>query len=527
MTDSAGVLAPAAGLARLAARASGLAGWRRIAVAAALGALSVAALPPVYFVPALVPAFVGLLWQLEGVASRRGAFALGWAFGLGHFAAGLYWVGIAFLVDAPAFGWMMPFAVAGLAGGLALFPALATLAAWLFPGGRAARVLVLAVAWTAAAWLRGHVLTGFPWNLLATAWTFSDTMIQSVALFGAWGLSFLTVLAAAAPATLADVESGRRRWRLPAVAFGLLAAVFAGGALRLAWAPAPGSDSVPEVRLRIVQPNIPQREKWRGDLRLEHLKRHLQMSRQPGFGEVTHVIWPETAVPYFLSRAEGLREALASVAPRGGALITGLPRLEAREGSETAIYNSLVALGPDGRTLAIYDKFHLVPFGEYVPLSDWLPLQKLTAGRRDFTAGPALRTLDVPGLPPFSPLICYEAIFPGQVVAPGGQPGWLLNLTNDGWFGRSSGPYQHLASARLRAVEEGLPLVRAANTGISVVVDPYGRVLHRRDLGERGVIDAPLPAAPPAAPPYARLGDGVLLLGLLLATAVAVRRRSR
>jgi apolipoprotein N-acyltransferase len=517
---------PAAhGLARLAATVGGFGVARRLVLAVALGVLAVGALPPVHLVPLLIPAFTGLVWQLDGVRSRVGAFWLGWAFGLGFFGAGLYWVGIAFLVEAQVYGWMMPFAVLGLAAGLAIFVGLATLAVYLLPlTGTAARVLALTLAWSAAAWLRGHVLTGFPWNLTATVWDPWPVMLQGTALAGAYGLSLVTVFAAAAPATLASPGGWGRRLALPLVAVGLLGALAAGGSLRLGTAPAVGERVVDEVTLRLVQPSIAQADKWAPDKRIEHIKRYLSMTRLPGKGRVTHVIWPETALPVFLSNQPDLRGPLGRVTPDGGALLTGLPRVRAGDGGRR-LYNSLVALGPSGDTLTSYDKFHLVPFGEYVPFEDWLPLDKLTPGRTGFSAGPGPRTLQVPGAPPLSPLICYEAIFPGNVTGSGPRPGWLLNVTNDAWFGRSSGPYQHLASARLRAVEEGLPLVRAANTGISVVVDPWGRTLARLDLGVSDILDSPLPRAVPATP-YARFGDAThAVLLLLVAGGVVLVRR--
>ncbi len=510
---------------RLARAVRDLAGWRRLVLAAVLGASAVAALPPIHAVPLLIPAFTGLVWQIEGVRRRTGAFWLGWAFGVGFFGAGLYWIGIAFLVQAAVHGWMMPFAVGGLAAGLAVFTGLVALAVHLLPcRSTAARVLALTLAWMLASWLRGHVLTGFPWNLLATVWDPWPVMQQSAALWGAWGLSLVTVLGAAAPATLGANGGAVRRWRLPAAAALVLAALALGGWARLAAAPAPGSADVEGVRLRLVQAAVPQREKWAADKRVAHLNRHLRLTRRPGIRTITHVIWPETAVPLFPSKTDGLRQAFASVAPAGGALLTGLPRLDGA-GDGRRLYNALFVVGPDGGTRARYDKFHLVPFGEYVPLKEWLPIPKLTAGRSGFAAGPGPRTLAVPGAPPVSPLICYEAIFPGAVTAET-RPGWLLNVTNDAWFGVSSGPYQHLASARLRAVEEGLPLVRAANTGVSVVVDAFGRTRARLGLEEKGVLDSRLPASIRPTP-YARLADAVpAVLWLALAAAfVAVQRR--
>jgi len=524
----------AAPLGRLAHRTAGLAGWRRLALAALLGASTALALPPVYLVPLLVPAVVGLLWLTAGTRRGRSAFWVGWAFGLGHFAAGLYWIGIAFFVDAARHAWMMPFAVLGLAAGLAIFKGLMlaglrALPLWDRPGDTAqawARVLVLAALWTLAEWLRGNLLTGFPWNLAATVWGFWPAAQQSAALVGAWGLSLLTVLAAGLPA-LSGWSAGRRgAWTGVGAAVAVVAVAIGGGMLRLQTAPAPGSAVHDGVRLRLVQPGIPQHLKWRDDLRLQHLRKHVELSRRPGFDRRTHVIWPETAVPYFLSRQPDVRGLLARAAPADGGLLTGAPRLADRDGRRV-YHNSLLALGPDGRELGRYDKVHLVPFGEYVPLRRYLPLPRLAQGAGDFTPGTGHGALDVPGLPPFSVLICYEAIFPREVVKPGTRPGWLLNVTNDAWFGVSSGPYQHLASARLRAIERGLPLVRAANTGISAIVDPWGRTLARLDLQAVGVLDGPLPRAIAWGTPYARFGDltaFLLVLGALAAGA-GLRRR--
>jgi apolipoprotein N-acyltransferase len=525
----------AAPLQALAERTAALGGWRRLALAAGLGALSAAALPPVYLVPLLVPAFVALAWMLDGTATRQGAFWLGWAFGLGQFAAGLYWIGIAFFVDAEKHAWMMPIAVLGLSAGLAIFPGLAALAARALPVGWGARTaaawpraLALAAAWCALEWLRGAILTGFPWNLMGSVWSFHPAPQQAAALAGGWGLSLVTVLAAALPAALGWAR-GRAAWT-PVLAAALLVATLAGGgALRLAAAPGPGEAVVEGVALRLVQPGIPQHLKWRDDLRRQHVRDQVRLSRGAGFDSRTHVIWPETAVPFFLPRQGGpeLRRALASAAPADGALITGAPRVTQGPDGQQRLHNGLIALGPDGQTLASFDKFHLVPFGEYVPLRNWLPVDKITPGRVDFSPGPGPRNLEVPGVPAFSPLICYEAIFPREVVRPGTRPGWLLNVTNDAWFGRSSGPYQHLASARLRAVERGLPLVRAANTGISVIVDPWGRTLRRLGLGETGVLDGPLPRALAQPTPYSRIGDWGFAALLAAAVAAALAGRPR
>jgi apolipoprotein N-acyltransferase len=518
----------AGGLRGLALRIGALSGWRRAAMAVLLGALATAALPPVHLVPVLVVSFTGLVWLVEGSAGegRRAAwraFATGWWFGLGHFATGLYWIAHALLVDAAKFGWLIPIVILGLSGGLAIFIGAATAVFRLSRLRGIAGVLVLAVAWTAGEWVRGHLWTGFPWNLIGSAWAGITPMMQPASVVGLYGLSLLTVVIAALPATLAAPVDGARRWRGFGLAALLLAVLWGAGAVRLAGAePA----DVPGIRLRLVQPDIPQSLKWDPALRERHLIHTMQLTRQPGYEHVTHVIWPEASVPFPLSSDASLRQAIATIVPPGGLLLAGAPRV-AGQGPTFQVWNSLYAIDGSGAIVGTFDKFHLVPLGEYVPLRGIVPLEKVTPGMTDFTPGPGPRTLSLPGMPPVSPLICYEIIFGGAVVDRAHRPGWLLNVTNDAWFGISSGPYQHFASARFRAVEEGLPLVRDANNGISAVVDAYGRVRARLGLGAMGVLDAPLPTALDPTP-YARYGDATLavLMLLTLGVAVLVRRVS-
>ena len=313
------------------------------------------------------------------------------------------------------------------------------------------------------------------------------------------------------------------------VASSLLIAVLAfAGWTRLQDAP---RDTVPGAMLRLVQGNIAQDGKWDPDQREANLRSLLALSQAPG--AVTHILWAETAATYFLDQQPGALARLAAIVPAGGALLTGAPRADVDANGDIArIWNSIRVIGAGGAVTATYDKAHLVPFGEYVPARGILGtvgLATIVPGSLDYSAGPGPRTLAIPGLPPVSPLICYEAIFPGGVVAPGARPAWLLNATNDGWYGRSAGPYQHFEMARLRAVEQGLPLVRVANTGISAVIDPFGRVTGRLALGQAGVLDAPLPVAAPATV-YARFGFRVPAAMLLAASAwlfVARRRLNR
>ena len=514
-------------LERLARTLGAATGWRRSALAAAFGALAATALPPGHALPLLLVSFTGLVWLIHASRSPWRAAVTGWWFGFAHFIAGIYWIGAALLTDPSRFGWLVVPAVIGLSAGFALFPALAAFAVRLPALPIAGRVLAFAVAWTATEWLRGTILTGFPMNLMGTVWAPSIGIIQTAALTGVYGLSFVTILAAAALATLAtplaDGRTGRRRWLVPAAAFGLLAAIWIGGQARLALAP----DGAPtDVNLRLVQANVEQRLKWREGEREAALAQHVLLSLQPGLEKTDIVVWPETAVSFFLDESATLQGFVSRAAPPGGYLITGAPRRTRSAGRTIAFWNSLHVVAPAGAIAATYDKHHLVPFGEYIPARSAIPLPTLTHGSRDHVSGPGPRTLRLPGLPPFSPLICYEAIFPGEVVVddatPDERPQWLLNITNDGWFGHTAGPYQHFQAARMRAIEEGMPLVRAANTGISAVVDSYGRVVGRLGLGESGVLDAPLPPALAAPTPMARLGGWTLAILLLIASAATL-----
>jgi apolipoprotein N-acyltransferase len=499
---------------------------RRVGLAIALGsgALAAFALPPFFLVPLLLISLPALLWLLAGASNPVRAGLIGFAFGMGHHIIGLYWISHSLLIDPWRHGWLIPIFVGGLAAILAVFIGLAATAARAL-GGRKPLPLLLAFAgfWTFGEWLRGWVFTGFPWNLLGSVWLFSDPMIQLAAVTGTWGVTLMTLIAFGSPA-IAGESSAPRSQRLVAVpiALLLLGANFFFGTDRLAGSvPA----SVEGVQLRLVQPNIPQTLKWDTSLAEEHVLKLIRMSISGDTPhEVTDVIWPETAVPFALERNPGLAEALAAAVPSGGLLITGIPRVS-QTSSGPAWHNGMVALDGTGRVRATFDKFHLVPFGEYVPIR-WIPgVDRIAPGETDFTAGPGPTTLELPGLPPVSPLICYEVIFPGAVADPASRPAWLLNLTNDAWFGLSTGPHQHFASARLRAVEEGLPLVRVANTGISGVIDPYGRVLAKLELGREGVIDTTLPRALPFTP-YARFGDWIVgsIMLMVLALAVAARR---
>ena len=517
---------------RLAAWAATLGGWHRAGTAFLLGCLAAATLPPVDLAPLLFPSFAGLLWLGEGCRRPRDWFALGWSFGFGFFLAGLYWIAISLFTDIAAFWWMLPFTIVALPALLALFVALALLAqGWLAPRG-SARAAALAVLWTAAEWLRGHLFTGFPWNLIGYAWAGgfpgASAVLQATSVTGIYGLSLVTVLAAALPASLGEPgPAGSPPWRrrLPAVAgLAVLVALGAAGALRLA---GDAGAVQPGVRLRLVQPSIAQTLKWDPAERASNFRRLLALSALPGAARATDIIWPEAAVPFFLDRNPAALAAISAVVPPGGLILTGALRSDPPAAPAEHVWNSLLAIDGAGRIIGGYDKVHLVPFGEYVPFRSILPVRKITAGMIDLSAGSGPTLLRLRGLPPVAPSICYEDIFPDEIVPAGSRPGWLLNITNDAWFGFSSGPFQHFAMARVRSVEQGLPLVSAANNGISAVVDAYGRIVRRLGLDDIGVVDAALPAPLPQPTIFARLGEWPLLVLLLACAAAPLYSRYR
>jgi apolipoprotein N-acyltransferase len=512
-------------------------GWRRAAIACAAGAASTLALAPFNAWPVMFLTFPVLVWLVDGAAAGRlggvGAAAIaGWWFGFGYFLAGLYWVGFAFLVDADKFGWLMPFAVVALPAGMALYTALGLALARLLWSRGAVRILTLAAALTIAEWLRGHVVSGFPWNAFGYALTGPLALAQASSLVGLWGMTFLAVGVFASPAVLADDPTEtRRRFMAPLAGLAILVALAAYGVVRLTQHP---TSFVAGVRLRIMQPNVPQDERFNYSAKAQVMRRYLALSdratgpESSGVKDVTHLIWPESAFPFFLAREADALAQIAALLSRHTVLITGAVRAaEMAPSGSVRAYNSVYVIDRDGSIAGIYDKVHLVPFGEYLPFEDFLEslgLISLTKMPGGFLAGDRRRLMTVPGAPAMMPLICYEIVFPDEAVPSGERPGWLLNLTNDGWFGISTGPYQHFQQARVRAIEHGLPLVRAANTGISAVVDPLGRVVKELPLGAEGVIDSALPQA--IAPTlYARAGDsiaGALVVGALM---LGIRRR--
>ncbi|MCC9621276.1 apolipoprotein N-acyltransferase [Thalassospira sp. MA62] len=516
----------------VAARLAAMTGWRRRFALLVSGAVAVLALPPFFLFPLLPLSFAVLLWSLQGVDRNKSALSAGWWFGTGHFAAGFYWISHAFLVQPEIYGWMIPFALLGLGGGLALFPMVAVWAAWRFSDGLIGRAVLLAAFWAVAEYVRGHILTGFPWNLLAHVWAVDAAPMQFASVVGVYGLSVVTALFATLPAT---VIAGRRGQITALGGIMLAVALWGGGTVHLSlYADDPTDVTVRDISpdtpvLQIVQPNIPQREKWLPELQRAHFTQLLTMSERPeGMNpdQKRIVIWPETAATFFVEDQPVARQQMAEILGPNDILITGAPRTYPRDSDEYQVWNAVQVIDSSSDIVASFDKFHLVPFGEYVPFREWLPFPKLTAGRTDFSAGPGPRTLHIPGIPSFSPLICYEVIFPGAVTDPNDRPAWLLNVTNDGWFGDSAGPYQHMAAARFRSIEEGLPLVRAAYTGVSVIFDQYGQTIEKLSLRSRDVLILPLLDEKNHTTVYYLWRD-ILFYGIVALLAVLVMGYSR
>lgn len=490
---------------------------RHPALASLAAGMAVAtALPPVHFLPGLLgfAVLVAGLWRDQ--AGPLAAFRRGTLFGFGFFLVGLYWVGIAFFAEPERFGPFAAPAVLLLALGLGLtVGAAAALAACRRWRRVEALALAFAALWTLAEPVRGGLGFQFPWNPIASVWAVSDLTLQALAWLGTHGLGLATVAAAGLAAPL-FLEGRGTRWRAAVAPLALAALVPLLGGLRAWTVPEPAATGLP---VRVVQASVAQHHKWDPELRVAWLRRHAELSLQPGEPAPRVIVWPESSVPFDIEGEAEVRRFLAGVAPPGGALIVGADRFDTRQDPLVA-HNSLFVLDAAGAIRGRYDKVDLVPFGEFLPLRALLGrlgLEKLTRGSIDFQPGPGRVTLELPsGLPPASPLICYEVAFPGEATAPGERPAWIVNITNDAWFGVSSGPYQHLAMARMRAVEEGLPLVRAANTGISAVIDARGRIVARLGLNRAGVLDAELPGALPSAAPARRLAPYLFPLLLLV-----------
>ena len=506
-------------------------GWRRALLAVLAGAVAILGLPPFDIPLAGFVAFPILVWLLDGLGRDPGAgafrrfaapFFIGWTFGFGYFVAGLWWLGAALLVDAGSFAWFLPLAVLGLPAILAIFFGLATALARLVWSDSAWRILGLASAFGLAEWARGFVLTGFPWNEIGLIALSHPVLAQSVSLVGLKGITLLAVLIFSTPAIFAD---RRGRWPVAVLALALVVGQIGYGVWRLDAHPPTASDS---VAIRIVQPNIRQSLKWNAEEAERNFQKLLDLTAMrpvPGDDGLdgaaqaadrrTLIVWPETAFPFVLTDRPYALNRLANTLQPGETLIGGAVRVERSEAGRPRFYNSIYVIDDQGTIVEAADKLHLVPFGEYLPFEDVLEswgVSNLVEMPGGFSAGASRRPVALAGAPSFLPLICYEIIFADEIAVGDPAAGFILNVTNDAWYGDTPGPYQHLRMAEVTAVALGLPLIRAANTGISVIDDALGRERSGLSLGATGTIEAALPTET-IDTPYRRYGT-MLFWGL-------------
>jgi len=493
-------------------------GYKGFALNVLLGALSVLGHAPFYLWPVTLLCFALLMLRLDkahnNARSLRSGFWCGFAFAFGYFLAGLYWIGSAFIARGPEFVPFMPFAILLMSAGLALFWGVAGLVyVRLSRAGASSlwRAGIFACVFFIAEFLRGHIFSGFPWNLPGYIFAAGKPVSQIASIVGIYGITALVFLLSA---SLGLMIERRQQWIPAAMSAAILAACFSYGAIRLVNAEV---QYVEGVKLRIVHANIPQRDKFDPNKYISTANTYLNLSRSEGFEDVTHIIWPEGAIPGLMFEDQGLMAAIDNMFRSGNGqgngqenkkppvFITQSLRAEPKPGSsKTAYYNAAAAVTfRDGQAPEIssyYDKQKLVPFGEFIPgggLLEKVGLHSLSTALESMTPGENGGVPALPGLPPVSLQICYEIIFPGFTSRAqpqnGQRPNWILNLSNDSWYGNSSGPRQHINQARYRAIEQGLPVVRATSGGMSGTTDAYGRQINKLDPGEQGVIDARLP----------------------------------
>lgn len=491
----------------------------RCFAAFAFGLLAALAFPPFNAIPVLWLSFPGLVVLLGGGKERRfhpgfrrddekrktaRAFLIGWCFAFGFLLVSLYWIAGALFVEIGTFWWVLPFAVAGLPALFALYYGIAASAAARWGLDNVSGVFFFALCWWLADIARAHLFTGFPWDMVGYAWGDILSVLQITSVVGIEGLTLLTLLLAVLPAAFFMMEKKKAAlWFLSGVL--LFSGIGLWGAQRIQNAP---EAFVPDVRLRLVQPNIDQKQKWQEDQRYLNLEKLLELSfAAPGEKPLTHIIWPETATAFYLTERPDIRLKIAALMPKESVLLTGVVRRQQDEGGALRYYNSLVVMDSMGRIIGGYDKHHLVPFGEFMPLRSILPFRVITAMGKDFTSGDGVRSLRAPGLPSFGPLVCYEAIFSGEVASKEDPPQFLLNVTNDAWYKGTIGPAQHFSIVRVRAIEEGRPLVRVANGGVSATVDPYGKIVASTGEANAAFIDSPLPKPLPDGTIKGKQGD--------------------
>lgn len=526
-------------------------GWRRFLILVAAGAIAAASVPPFFLLPALFLTLPVWVWALDGAEHRGGwrrlvgpAFQIGFGFGLGYFSVALHWLGAAFLQEGGVFLVLMPLAIVGLAAILSIFWGLGSALAHLLWSGGAFRLVTLASFLALAEWARGHLFSGFPFDLLGYALTANDEMLQLASVVGSYGLTFIAALIAMTPALIwpADQRGLVRRLIPIFLSIAVIAAQVAYGNWRLT---STTLTARTDMKVRMVQPMILDHADWSVADPDAIINQLISLSESkltpsdPGISGITHLVWPESVFPFFLTNYPDGIARIARMLPDTTLLLTGAPREPLGDDGLPILdnpgYNSILAIDSNGEVVASYDKSHLVPFGEYLPFQSFWRLfgiNQFVPGTNGWAAGDGRRLMSPPGTPPFLALVCYEAVFPGDIGAPQDVRAaqFILNVTNDAWFMGSIGPAQHAHHARLRAVETGLPMLRAANSGVTLSVDPLGRVVSQLAEGQVAVLDV-VPSEPvPGGTLFNRLGDlpfwVAVTLGIL-GSLIAARRPRR
>ncbi len=476
------------------------------------GCLSSFGFQPHSWIFILFITFGVLFWILNKCSDKKSFFGTGFCFGFGLGACSLSWVANALTIDIKTFGWAIPFVPLGFGLLFGLFYGISTLACYKSsPGWK--RLCVFAGAFTLSEWVRSWIFTGFPWNVLGNVWTVFPPVLQTASVLGVFGLSFISIFLFSGLYFLFS-----RQYKILTLLCVFFLIISSAGAIRLLTAE---KASIWGLTVRLVQPAIPQNLKWNADTAEDHLMEHIHLSLSPGAQKITHLIWSEVATPFLLDQDDYARAMTISALHQEETLITG----SLRKASSSQLSNSILVINDVGQVVSYYDKSHLVPFGEYVPFQKILPMQKIVPITSDFKAGKGPQTISIPGAPPAGLLVCYEIIFPGNVIDRKYRPDWLINVTNDGWYGLSAGPYQHLAAAQLRAVEEGLPVVRAAGSGISAIINPHGQIEKSLKLGEKGVLDGSVPQKLP--PTFYSFYQNSLILFLALVSILMGQIRNK
>lgn len=515
-------------------------GWRRFVMLVIAGAVAGLSVPPLFILPALFVAFPFWVWALDGAETRRGlrrifgpAFSIGFAFGWGYFTVAFHWLGAAFLVEGGYLLAVMPVAIVALAALIALFWGLASALAHLFWSHGALRIVALASFVSLAEYARGTLFSGFPFDLLGYALTANDEMMQLASVIGIYGLTALCTLLVMTPALIWPADGRGLVARL--VPFFLAVAIIAA---QVGWGNARINATMltdrTDMRVRMVQPLITEHSDILTQTPPEILSRLIEITTMrtdpadKGLDDITHVVWPESVLPFFLSTYPETLARIARMLPDNAMLLTGAPREPTGSGDEedpgdNPGYNSILAIDTNGEIVASYDKSHLVPFGEYLPLASFwkmFGIRQFVPGTNGWAPGDGRRLMSPPDTPAFIALICYEAIFSGDLGADPDKAGFILNISNDEWFAGSIGPAQHAHHARLRAVETGLPILRATNSGLTMLIDPLGRIAAQLPPDEVGVLDV-VPPEKLATTPFTRFGHwpffGAILLGFVIA----------